>query len=79
VISRTQGRPEDQVKHRRKSSAAAGLAAARQLGSALGWGTSVAVPGDRTAAGRVGFNRAWIVVPITAAITAFPGLAVGRR
>jgi hypothetical protein len=40
--------------------------------------TSVAVPGDRTAAGRVGFDRAWIVVLITAAITASPGLAVGR-
>jgi hypothetical protein len=36
------------------------------------------VPGDRTAAGRVGFDRAWIVVLITAAITASPGLAVGR-
>jgi hypothetical protein len=41
--------------------------------------TSVAVPGDHTAAGRVGFNCAWIVVLITTATTAFPGLAVGRR
>jgi hypothetical protein len=39
----------------------------------------VAVLGGRAAGGLAGFDRAWIVVVITAAITAFAGLATGRR
>jgi MFS family permease len=58
--------------------ASAVLGAARQLGSALGVATFVAVLGDR-AGGMAGFDRAWIVVVITAAITAIAGLATGRR
>jgi MFS family permease len=58
--------------------ASAVLGAARQLGSALGVATFVAVLGGR-ADGMAGFDRAWIVVVITAAITAFAGLATGRR
>jgi hypothetical protein len=54
-------------------------AAARQLGSALGVAIFVAVLGGHTASGLAGFDRAWIVVVITAAITAFAGLATGRR
>jgi EmrB/QacA subfamily drug resistance transporter len=57
------------------ASASAMLAAARQLGSALGVATFVAVLGDRTASGPAGFggagfDGAWIVVMITAAVTA---------
>ena len=55
------------------------LATARQLGSALGVATFVAVLGGRAAAGLAGFDRAWMVVVITAAITAVAGLATGRR
>jgi MFS family permease len=61
------------------ASASAVLATARQLGSALGVAAFVAVLGGRTASGLAGFDRAWIVVMITAAITAFAGLATGRR
>ena len=61
------------------ASASAVLATARQLGSALGVATFVAVLGGRAAAGLAGLDRAWIVVVITAAITAVAGLATGRR
>jgi EmrB/QacA subfamily drug resistance transporter len=61
------------------ASGSAVLATARQLGSALGVATFVAVLGGRTATGLAGLDRAWIVVVITAAITAFAGLATGRR
>jgi MFS family permease len=61
------------------ASGSAVLATARQLGSALGVATFVAVLGGRAATGLAGFDRAWIVVVITAAITAFAGLAIGRR
>jgi EmrB/QacA subfamily drug resistance transporter len=61
------------------ASASAVLATARQLGSALGVATFVAVLGGRTDRGLAGFDRAWIVVVITAAITAFAGLGTGRR
>jgi EmrB/QacA subfamily drug resistance transporter len=61
------------------ASASAVLAVARQLGSALGVATFVAVLGGRAAGGLAGFGRAWIVVMITAAVTALAGLATGRR
>jgi hypothetical protein len=61
------------------ASGSAVLATARQLGSALGVAIFVAVLGSRAAGGLAGFDRAWIVVVITAAITAFAGLAIGRR
>ena len=61
------------------ASASAVLATARQLGSALGVATFVAVLGGGTARGLAGLDRAWIVVLTTAAITAFAGLAAGRR
>jgi EmrB/QacA subfamily drug resistance transporter len=61
------------------ASASAVLAAARQLGSALGVAIFVAVLSDHAASGLAGFDRAWIVVVITAAITAVAGLGAGRR
>ena len=54
------------------------LATARQLGSALGVAIFVAVLGGGTAPRLAGFDRAWMVVAITAAITAVAGLAAGR-
>lgn len=39
----------------------------------------MAAVGARPARGLAGFDRAWIVVLITAALTAFAGLATGRR
>jgi EmrB/QacA subfamily drug resistance transporter len=61
------------------ASGSAVLATARQLGSALGVAIFVAVFGGGTANGLAGFDRACIVVVITAAITAFAGFATGRR
>jgi EmrB/QacA subfamily drug resistance transporter len=61
------------------ASGSAVLATARQLGSALGVAIFVAMLGARPARGVAGFDRAWIVVLITAAMTAFAGLATGRR
>ncbi len=61
------------------ASASAVLATARQLGSALGVAVFVAVLGAHPASGLAGFDRAWIVVLITAAMTASAGLVGGRR
>jgi EmrB/QacA subfamily drug resistance transporter len=61
------------------ASASAVLATARQLGSALGVAAFVAAAGGSTAGSLAGFDRAWIVVVISAAITAVAGLAAGRR
>jgi EmrB/QacA subfamily drug resistance transporter len=61
------------------ASGAAALATAHQLGAALGVAIFVAALGARPARGLAGFDRAWIVVLITAAMTAFAGLATGRR
>ena len=61
------------------ASASAVLATARQLGSALGVAIFVAVLGAGLASGLAGFDRAWIVVVVTAALTALAGLATGRR
>jgi hypothetical protein len=55
------------------------LATARQLGSALGVAAFVAAAGGRRASDLGGFDRAWIIVVITAAITAVAGLTTGRR
>ncbi len=59
------------------ASGSAVLATARQLGSALGVAIFVAMLGAHP--GLAGFDRAWIVVLITAAMTALAGLATGRR
>jgi EmrB/QacA subfamily drug resistance transporter len=61
------------------ASGSAVLATARQLGSALGVAVFVAVLGAHPAKDLAGFDRAWIVVLIAAAMTAFAGLAIGRR
>ena len=61
------------------ASGSAVLTMARQLGSALGVAIFVATFGARPATGLAGFDRAWIVVLITAAMTAFAGLATGRQ
>jgi MFS family permease/GNAT superfamily N-acetyltransferase len=61
------------------ASGSAVLATARQLGSALGVAIFVAILGAHPARGLAGFDRAWTVVLITAAMTAFAGLATGRR
>jgi RimJ/RimL family protein N-acetyltransferase len=69
----------DAAPHGELASGSAVLATARQLGSALGVAIFVAVLGAHPATGLTGFDRAWIVVLITAAMTAFLGLAAGRR
>jgi len=61
------------------ASGSAVLGTARQLGAALGVAIFVAVLGAHRASSLAGFDRAWIVVLITAAMTAFAGLATGRR
>ncbi len=61
------------------ASGSAVLTMARQLGSAVGVAVLVAVLGANPTAGAVGFARAWVVVLLTAAVTAFAGLASGDR
>jgi EmrB/QacA subfamily drug resistance transporter len=61
------------------ASGSAVLATARQLGSALGVAIFVAVLGARPAGDLAGLNHAWIVVLITAAMTAIAGLATGQQ
>ena len=61
------------------ASGSAVLATARQLGSALGVAIFVAIFAAHPARGLAGFDRAWIVVLITAAMTACAGLATSRR
>jgi EmrB/QacA subfamily drug resistance transporter len=61
------------------ASGSAVMATARQLGSALGVAIFVAVFGTRPAGDLAGYDHAWIIVMITAAVTALAGLAAGRR
>ena len=62
------------------ASGSAVLAMARQLGAALGVAIFVAVVGAHPARGLAGLDRAWMVVLITAAMTASSaGLATGGR
>ena len=61
------------------ASGSAVLSMGRQLGSAVGVAVLVAVVGDRPAGDLAGFDRAWIVVLVTAAMTAAAGLAASRR
>jgi EmrB/QacA subfamily drug resistance transporter len=61
------------------ASGSAVLATARQLGTALGVAVFVAAAGAGAARGTAALDRAWIVVVVTAAVTASAGLATGRR
>lgn len=61
------------------ASASAVLAMARQFGSALGVAIFVAVLGAEPTTSPAGLDRAWIVVLVTAAMTALAGLAAGPR
>jgi EmrB/QacA subfamily drug resistance transporter len=61
------------------ASGSAVLATARQLGAALGVPIFVAVLGAGPATGLAGLDRAWMVVLVTAALTAVAGLATGPR
>ena len=61
------------------ASGAAVLAMARQLGAALGVAVFVAVLGAHPGTSLAGLDRAWMVVLITATMTAVAGLATGRR
>ena len=61
------------------ASGAAVLAMARQLGAALGVAVFVAVLGAHPGTSLTGLDRAWMVVLITATMTAVAGLATGRR
>jgi len=61
------------------ASGSAVLSMGRQLGSAVGVAVLIAVLGDRPAGDLAGFDRAWIVVLVTAAMTAAAGLAAGCR
>jgi hypothetical protein len=56
------------------ASGSAVLSMGRQLGSAVGVAVLVAVVGDRPAGDLAGFDRAWIVVVVTAVMTAAAGL-----
>ena len=61
------------------ASGSAVLSMSRQLGSAVGVAVLVAVVGNHPAGNLAGFDRAWIVVLITATMTAAAGLAASRR
>jgi EmrB/QacA subfamily drug resistance transporter len=61
------------------ASGSAVLATARQLGAAVGVAAFVAVLGGHAASDLAGLDRAWMIVVITAAITAAAGLGTARR
>ena len=61
------------------ASGSAVLATARQLGAAVGVAAFVAVLGGRAAGDLAGLDRAWMIVVITAAITAVVGLGPASR
>ena len=61
------------------ASGSALLSTARQLGAALGVAIFVAVLGARPAASLARFDRAWLVVVVTAVLTVVAGLAMAGR
>jgi EmrB/QacA subfamily drug resistance transporter len=65
--------------HSELASGSAVLAMSRQVGSALGVALLVAVLGATPARNLAGFDRAWIVVLVSAAVTGMAGLASGRQ